>query len=79
VQIVPGCDYFASKLLLGPDGVQEIYPLGTLTDYEKTKLEEVIPMLQGNIKKVSASLSSATCSVAHSELLSGLHYVHTLA
>eukprot|EP00193_Tetraselmis_chui_P009689 CAMPEP_0177771448 /NCGR_PEP_ID=MMETSP0491_2-20121128/11597_1 /TAXON_ID=63592 /ORGANISM="Tetraselmis chuii, Strain PLY429" /LENGTH=372 /DNA_ID=CAMNT_0019288997 /DNA_START=84 /DNA_END=1202 /DNA_ORIENTATION=- len=49
--IVPGCDYFASKLLLGPDGVQEIYPLGTLTDYEKTKLEEVIPMLQGNIKK----------------------------
>eukprot|EP00873_Tetraselmis_striata_P017028 jgi/Tetstr1/437292/TSEL_002776.t1 len=49
--VVPGCDYFASKLLLGTEGVQEIYPPGEMTEYEQGKLEELIPMLQGNIKK----------------------------
>lgn len=49
--IVPECEYFSSKLLLGSNGVQEIYPLGKLSEFEEERLKELIPMLQGNIAK----------------------------
>ncbi len=57
LQVVPECAFFASKLLLGPNGVEEIYPVGLLSEYEKAKLEELIPMLQGSIKKARLILA----------------------
>jgi len=43
--------YFATKVTLGPEGAEKVHGLGTLTDYEKKKLEELLPELQGSIKK----------------------------
>ncbi|CAG9465244.1 unnamed protein product [Pedinophyceae sp. YPF-701] len=49
--LVDGLSFFASPCKLGPDGVAEILPLPELTAYEQGALEELKPMLQGNIKK----------------------------
>lgn len=48
---VEGLPYFATKCRLGPNGVEEVLPVGELSDYEKAALEELKPMLAGNIKK----------------------------
>lgn len=34
-----GCDFFASKVELGPTGVEKIHPVGKLTQYEERLLE----------------------------------------
>jgi malate dehydrogenase len=34
-----GCDFFASKVELGPNGVEKIYPVGKLTQYEEGLLQ----------------------------------------
>ncbi|RMX56135.1 hypothetical protein pdam_00012092 [Pocillopora damicornis] len=46
-----GTGYFASPVELGPNGVKDNLGIGELSDYEKKKLEEVIPELTKNIKK----------------------------
>lgn len=43
--------FFASKVRLGPSGVEEVFPLGNLTPYEKKGVEDLIPILRGNIDK----------------------------
>lgn len=48
--LVPGLPYFASKVKLGVDGIEEILPLGELTPYEQQALEELKPLLQKNIE-----------------------------
>jgi len=48
---VPECSFFSSKMLLGPEGIQEVYSIGTLSDYEKKALDALIPVLQTNIQK----------------------------
>lgn len=48
---VTDAEYFASKIELGPNGVKEIHGLGPLSDYEKEKLEQLLPELKGSIKK----------------------------
>jgi malate dehydrogenase len=49
--IVDGLSYFASKVKLGTNGVEEFLPLGELSPYEQKALEELKPMLAGNIAK----------------------------
>jgi malate dehydrogenase len=34
-----GCEFFASKVELGPNGVEKIYPVGKLTQYEEGLLQ----------------------------------------
>lgn len=46
-----GIDFFASNVTLGRDGVQEIHPIGPLSDYEARLLEKCIPELKQNIEK----------------------------
>eukprot|EP00244_Chara_vulgaris_P010065 TRINITY_DN44_c0_g1_i3.p1 TRINITY_DN44_c0_g1~~TRINITY_DN44_c0_g1_i3.p1 ORF type:complete len:353 (+),score=71.17 TRINITY_DN44_c0_g1_i3:39-1061(+) len=43
--------YFASKVTLGTKGVQEIHPLGKLSDYEKAGLEAMKAELHSSIEK----------------------------
>eukprot|EP01024_Parvocaulis_polyphysoides_P032270 TRINITY_DN2892_c0_g1_i1.p3 TRINITY_DN2892_c0_g1~~TRINITY_DN2892_c0_g1_i1.p3 ORF type:complete len:182 (-),score=51.72 TRINITY_DN2892_c0_g1_i1:225-770(-) len=43
--------YFASKVKLGPDGVEEIPELPPMTDFEKQGYESLIPELQKSIEK----------------------------
>lgn len=43
--------YFASKVRLGPDGAEEVLPIGDLTEVEEKALQEAIPQLKGNIDK----------------------------
>jgi len=49
--VVPGVDYFASKVTLGPQGAHEIHALGNLSAFEEAKLKEAVPELQKNIAK----------------------------
>lgn len=38
-----GVDFFASKVELGPDGVQNIYEVGKITKYEEGLLGKCLP------------------------------------
>jgi malate dehydrogenase len=49
--VVPGCDFFASKVEIGPEGVMKIHPVGDITPYEQELLDAAIPDIQANIKK----------------------------
>lgn len=46
-----GVDFFASKVTLGPDGVQEIHDVGKLTDHEQKLLDACLVDLKKNIEK----------------------------
>lgn len=46
-----GIDFFASKVELGPDGVQKIHPVGTMTAHEQKLLDACLKDLKGNIEK----------------------------
>eukprot|EP01137_Pigoraptor_chileana_P019413 Opistho-2@80423 len=50
-KVNPEVPYFASPLRLGPNGVEEFIPLGTLTPYEDSKVKAMIPELKANIEK----------------------------
>lgn len=43
--------YFATPMLLGPGGAEKDLGMGDLTDFEKEKLEELLPELKANIAK----------------------------
>lgn len=43
--------FFASKVRLGKNGVEEVFGLGNLTDYEKQALESLKPELLSSIEK----------------------------
>ncbi|KAK9818324.1 hypothetical protein WJX72_010603 [[Myrmecia] bisecta] len=43
--------YFATKVRLGPNGVEEVLGLGELSPAEQKGVEELIPVLKGNINK----------------------------
>ncbi|KAF2837296.1 malate dehydrogenase [Patellaria atrata CBS 101060] len=46
-----GAIFFASNVELGPNGVEKIYPIGKITDYEQKLLDVAVKDLAGNIKK----------------------------
>merc|ERR1711879_103757 len=41
--------YFSSKVTFGVNGVEKIHELGTMTEYEKTRLAEATAQLEGEI------------------------------
>jgi len=46
-----GVDYFASNVELGPNGVEQIHPVGKVTEHEQTLLDACLKDLKGNIEK----------------------------
>lgn len=50
-EVVPGLPFFASKVRLGPSGVEEIHGLGELTSYEKNGIELMKEELTMSIEK----------------------------
>jgi malate dehydrogenase len=46
-----GCDFFASKVLLGKDGVEKIFPIGEITEHEQKLLDVCLSDLAKNIAK----------------------------
>lgn len=48
---VTEASFFATQLKLGPNGIQENLGLGDLSDFEKVKLQEMMPELEDSIKK----------------------------
>lgn len=48
-----GCDFFASKVELGKEGVAKIHGLGEIKDWERELLEVCLKDLAANIKKVT--------------------------
>ena len=46
-----GCEFFASNVELGPNGVEKIHPVGKITDYEQKLLDVCLTDLVKNIKK----------------------------
>merc|ERR1712151_1134953 len=48
--VQPGLPYFASKVVFGKNGVEKVLPIGSLTEHEKTRLEELTPILKGEIE-----------------------------
>ncbi len=50
-QVVPGSPFFASKVLLGPQGVAKVLGLGELDAFEKAAFETMLPELKSQIAK----------------------------
>ncbi|KAF2089425.1 malate dehydrogenase [Saccharata proteae CBS 121410] len=46
-----GCDFFASNVELGPNGVEKIHPIGKVTEYEQKLLDACVADLSKNIAK----------------------------
>jgi malate dehydrogenase len=49
--LVPGTPYFASKVQLGPNGVEDIFAVGEVTQYEQEGIDTLIPELNKSIEK----------------------------
>merc|ERR1712217_799515 len=47
--VQPGCPYFASKVVFGKNGVEKVMPIGALSAHEQRRLDELVPILQGEI------------------------------
>lgn len=60
MQLVDGVQFFASKVRLGPNGVEDIPALGELTPFETEGLSEAVPQLQASIKKGAAFANGAS-------------------
>jgi malate dehydrogenase len=43
--------FFASRIRLGESGVAQIYPLGNLSEFEKSGLARLAPQLRAEIAK----------------------------
>merc|ERR1711971_453732 len=48
--VIEGLPYFASYVVLGPNGVDAVLPIGDLTAHEEARLAELAPILQGEIQ-----------------------------
>lgn len=46
-----GVDFFATKVELGPNGVEKIHEVGKITDHEQKLLDVCLKDLKGNIEK----------------------------
>lgn len=43
--------FFAQRVKFGVNGWEQVYEIGSISDYEQKCLDELIPVLEGNIKK----------------------------
>ena len=67
--IVPGCEFFASTVELGPEGVVAVQPLSGLSMYEQDLLDVAIPDIQANITKALRLIQVITVwNILHREL-----------
>merc|ERR1711972_511055 len=48
--VEPDMSYFTSKVTFGPNGVQDVLPIGELNDYEKGRLAEAKAQLKAEIE-----------------------------
>jgi len=46
-----GVDFFATNVELGPNGVENIHPVGKVTEHEQKLLDACLKDLKGNIEK----------------------------
>ena len=44
-------EFFSTKVRLGPNGAEEVLPIGEITDFEQKGLAECKEILQGTIEK----------------------------
>lgn len=49
--LIPGVEYFASKVLFGKQGVDKVLPLGDLSQFEKEALDAAVPKLKHDISQ----------------------------
>ena len=49
--VVPGVEFFATKVSLGREGVEKIHGTGALTAYEQKGLDDMMEELKGSIQK----------------------------
>jgi malate dehydrogenase len=49
--VEPSVAFFSSKVLMGPAGAKEVFPVGKLTDYEKGWYDKMLEELKGSIAK----------------------------
>merc|ERR1712190_486415 len=47
--IQSGLPYFASRVVFGKNGVEKVLPIGSLSEHEKKRLDELTPILKGEI------------------------------
>merc|ERR1719198_554372 len=47
--VQPGLQYFASKVVFGKGGIQQVLPIGNLSAHEQTRLNEMVPILKEEI------------------------------
>jgi len=47
--VMPGMPYFASKVVFGRNGIEKVLPIGALSAHEQKRLDELIPILKGEI------------------------------
>lgn len=45
------CEYFATEVELGKEGVAKIHPIGKVSDYEQALIEKCVSELKGNVKE----------------------------
>ncbi|MEW5309491.1 MAG: hypothetical protein WDW38_001378 [Sanguina aurantia] len=64
LRVVPGFPFFASRVLLGKDGVSKVYGLGKLDTFETKALEALKPELMGSIEKGVAFAAAAAPAAA---------------
>jgi len=50
-EVVPGCQFFASPVTLGKNGVEEIHGYGTLSAFEQQNVEDMLPDLKAQVQK----------------------------
>ena len=51
LQLVPGVPFFASKILLGTQGVAKVMPIGEMSAFEKESFAAMVPQLKEEIAK----------------------------
>ena len=51
MQVVPEVSYFASKVLLGKEGIDKVLSLGSINDFESDNLGKMLSELKGSIEK----------------------------
>jgi len=49
--VVPGCEFFSTPVTIGKNGVEEVHGYGTLSEFEQTNLDAMVPELADQVNK----------------------------
>ena len=64
-----GIDFFASKVELGPEGVEAIHPVGKVSEYEQKLVDAALVDLKKNIQKGELLLTGHCYTVTDTNVL----------